>query len=74
MAINGLNYREYHCVVSMCHFSNITSLLYKNRSCKHGEIFLESCKSKSILDCNFTFLNDLAPNVILFGAKSIREV
>ena len=36
--------------------------------------FSESCYSKPNLDCNYTFPNDLTPNGILFGAKSIGNV
>ena len=39
-----------------------------------GEIFSESCKYKPNLDFIYTFLIDLAPNGIPFGANSVGNV
>ena len=42
---------------------------------KHAvDFFSESCYSKSNLDCNYTFLIDLAPNGIPYDVKSIIKV
>ena len=40
----------------------------------HREVDHENGYFKPNLDCNYTFTIDLAPNIILFGAKFIVKM